>query len=72
LFAKNRDGFSTPAAVRVTWAGKADFQKRGRVTHKGLDYHVAERVKELTGGRQTLLSITPSGIADILLALAGP
>ena len=25
--------------------GKADFQKTGKITHKGLDYYVAERVK---------------------------
>ncbi|MBI5331380.1 MAG: caspase family protein [Betaproteobacteria bacterium] len=49
--------------------GKADFQKTGKVTHKGLDYYVAERVKELTRGRQSPVSIAPSGVTDFPIAV---
>jgi len=49
--------------------GKADFQKTGRITLKGLDYYIDERVKELTGGRQSPVSIAPSGVADFPIAV---
>jgi WD40 repeat protein len=49
--------------------GKADFQKAGRITLKGLDYYIADRVKELTGGRQSPVSIAPSGVADFPIAV---
>jgi WD40 repeat protein len=49
--------------------GKADFQKAGRITLKGLDYYIDERVKELTGGRQSPVSIAPSGVADFPIAV---
>lgn len=52
-------------------AGKADFRKTGIVTHKGLDFYVAERVKELTKGQQSPVSITPLGVADFPIALVG-
>jgi hypothetical protein len=49
--------------------GKADFQKNGKITLKGLDFYVAERVKELTKGQQSPTSISPSGIGDFPLAI---
>ena len=49
--------------------GKADFQKSGRITLKGLDYYIDERVKELTGGRQSPVSIAPSGVPDFPIAV---
>jgi WD40 repeat protein len=50
-------------------SGRADFQKTGRITHKGLDYYVAERVKELTQGQQSPVSIAPQGITDFPIAV---
>lgn len=49
--------------------GRADFQKSGRITLKGLDYYIDERVKELTGGRQSPVSIAPSGVPDFPIAV---
>lgn len=51
--------------------GRADFQHNGKITHKGLDYYVAERVKELTRGQQSPVSIAPSGVADFPIAVSG-
>jgi len=50
-------------------SGKADFRRSGRVTLKGLDYYVDERVKELTGGRQSPVSIAPNGVPDYPIAI---
>ena len=44
--------------------GKADFNKTGRITHKMLDFYVAERVKTLTGGKQTPVNSSPAGVPD--------
>jgi uncharacterized caspase-like protein len=49
--------------------GKADLQKRGSITLKGLDYYVDERVKELTNGRQSPVSLMPSGVVDFPIAV---
>lgn len=49
--------------------GKADFQRTGRITHKGLDYYIAERVKELTRGEQSPVSIAPQGVSDFPIAV---
>lgn len=62
------NGAFTKAVVEGL-SGKADFQKSGRITLKGLDYYVDERVKELTGGRQSPMSIAPSGVADFPIAV---
>lgn len=51
--------------------GKADFTKNGKITHKGLDYYVTERVKELTKGQQSPVSISPSGVTDFPIAVVG-
>jgi len=34
-----------------------------------LDYYVAERVKELTGGKQSPVSQSPEGVPDFPVAL---
>ena len=49
--------------------GRADFRKTGIITHKGLDFYVAERVKELTKGQQSPVSIAPQGVGDFPIAL---
>lgn len=49
--------------------GKADLQRSGRITHKMLDFYVAERVKELTGGRQTPVNPSPQGVPDFPIAV---
>ncbi|WP_245754643.1 caspase family protein [Candidatus Accumulibacter aalborgensis] len=49
--------------------GKADYNKSGRVTHKMLDLYVSERVKALTEGAQSPVTIVPSGVPDFPLVL---
>lgn len=49
--------------------GQADMAKSGRVTHKMLDLYVSERVKRLTEGAQSPVTITPSGVPDFPLAI---
>ena len=49
--------------------GQADFRKSGTITHKGLDFYVAERVKELTKGQQSPVSIAPQGVTDFPIAI---
>ncbi len=49
--------------------GQADFRKNGTITHKGLDYYVSERVKELTHGEQSPVSIAPQGVTDFPIAI---
>ena len=44
-------------ALLEGFGGKADLLKRGRVTYKQLDAYVADRVDELTDGKQT--PVTP-------------
>jgi WD40 repeat protein len=62
------NGAFTKAVVEGL-SGKADFQHTGSITHRGLDYYVAERVKDLTGGKQSPVSIVPQGIADFPIAV---
>jgi WD40 repeat protein len=65
------NGAFTKAVVEGL-GGKADFQHSGRITLKALDYYVAERVKQLTGGKQSPVSIAPSGVPDFPVAIAAP
>lgn len=51
--------------------GSADFRKSGFITAKGLDYYVDDRVKTLTNGQQTPVSIAPSGVTDFPIAVVG-
>jgi hypothetical protein len=44
--------------------GKADFMKSGKITIDSLSFYVSERVKELTGGKQTPVGSKPNTIAD--------
>jgi hypothetical protein len=49
--------------------GAADFKKRGRVTYKGLDAYVSDRVEELTRGEQTPVTPVLQGVPDFIIAL---
>jgi WD40 repeat protein len=51
--------------------GKADLLKKGKITHAGLNVYVTERVKELTHGQQSPVSISPSGVTDFPIAVSG-
>lgn len=50
--------------------GKADYFKNGKITNAGLELYVAERVKELTAGRQSPVRIMPNGVTDFPIAIA--
>jgi len=62
-----KNGAFTKAVVEAVM-GKADQSKTGRITHKMLDFYVAERVKELTKGRQTPVTHA-QGVPDFPIAL---
>jgi len=49
-------------------SGKADEKRTGRVTHRMLDYYVSDRVKELTRGKQSAVTLAPAGLPDFTLA----
>lgn len=48
--------------------GAADFKKRGRITYKGLDAYVSDRVDELTKGEQTPVTPVLQGVPDFAIA----
>ena len=50
-------------------SGQADLKKRGRITHKMLDFYVSDRVDELTNGKQTPVNPSPQGVPDYAIAL---
>ncbi|MEW6667442.1 MAG: caspase family protein [Thermodesulfobacteriota bacterium] len=50
-------------------AGQADLKKRGRITHKMLDFYVSDRVEELTKGQQTPVNASPQGVPDFTIAV---
>ncbi|MFM2067957.1 MAG: hypothetical protein RLZZ584_2866 [Pseudomonadota bacterium] len=61
------NGAFTKAVVEGL-SGRADFRREGVVTHKGLDYYVADAVRNLTAGKQTPVTAVPSGVADFPIA----
>jgi len=50
-------------------SGKADLMGKGKITVNMLDAWLAERVKELTGGKQTPTTTKPSTVPDFPLAV---
>jgi WD40 repeat protein len=50
-------------------SGKADVLGKGKITVSMLEFYLSERVKELTGGRQTPTTAKPATIADFPLAV---
>jgi hypothetical protein len=61
------NGAFTKAVVEGL-SGKADFSKKGFVSHKMLDFYISDRVKELTKGKQTPVTQAPGGVPDFPLA----
>lgn len=51
-------------AVLEGLSGRADFTGRGRITVNMLDVYISDRVKELTGGRQTPTTTKPNTVPD--------
>ena len=49
--------------------GKANYGGTGRITVNMLDLYVSERVKELTRGEQTPVTVKPPNVPDFPLAL---
>ena len=49
--------------------GKANYGGTGRITENMLDLYVSERVKELTRGEQTPVTVKPPNVPDFPLAL---
>ena len=62
------NGVFTKAVVEGM-SGQADLSRTGRVTHKMLDLYVSERVKALTRGTQSPVTIVPQGISDFPVAI---
>jgi hypothetical protein len=58
-----QNGAFTKALVEGL-AGKADYGGKGRITINMLDLWLSERVKELTGGKQTPTTTKPQTIPD--------
>lgn len=48
--------------------GRADLNRTGRITFKGLDFYVSEEVRQLTQERQTPVTIIPVGVPDFVVA----
>lgn len=49
--------------------GKADYHGKGKITVNMLDLYLSERVKELTGGKQTPTTTKPQTVPDFPVAL---
>jgi len=49
--------------------GRADYTGKGKITINMLDLYLSERVKELTGGRQTPTTAKPRTVADFPIAV---
>ena len=56
-------------AILEGLGGKADYANSGRITHKMLDLYISERVKHLTEGAQSPVTIVPNGVPDFPLVL---
>lgn len=56
-------------AILEGLGGKADYANSGRITHKMLDLYISERVKQLTEGAQSPVTIVPNGVPDFPLVL---
>ena len=66
--AKWNNGAFTKALVEGLM-GRADYTGKGKITINMLDLYLSERVKELTGGKQTPTTAKPSTIQDFPIAV---
>jgi uncharacterized caspase-like protein len=66
--AKWNNGAFTKALVEGL-TGRADYSGKGRITINMLDLYISERVKELTGGKQTPTTAKPNTIQDFPIAV---
>ena len=66
--AKWNNGAFTKALVEG-FMGKADYAGKGKITVNMLDLYLSERVKELTGGKQTPTTAKPNTIQDFPIAV---
>jgi WD40 repeat protein len=66
--AKWNNGAFTKALVEG-FTGRADYTGKGRITINMLDLYISERVKELTGGKQTPTTAKPNTIQDFPIAV---
>ncbi len=62
------NGAFTKALVEGV-SGKADYHGKGRITINMLDLYLSERVKELTGGKQTPTTTKPQTVPDFPVAM---
>ncbi|MDP8239705.1 MAG: caspase family protein [Candidatus Hatepunaea meridiana] len=63
-----KNGAFTKALVEGL-SGKADYTGKGSISVNMLDLYLSERVKELTGGRQTPTTAKPQTIQDFPVAI---
>jgi len=63
-----QNGAFTKALVEGL-GGKADYGGKGRITVNMLDLYLSERVKELTGGKQTPTTTKPPTVPDFPVAM---
>ena len=66
--AKWNNGAFTKALVEG-FTGRADYTGKGRITINMLDLYISERVKELTGGKQTPTTAKPKTVPDFPIAV---
>ena len=62
------NGAFTKALVEGV-GGRADYSGKGKITINMLDLYLSERVKELTGGKQTPTTTKPQTIPDFPIAV---
>lgn len=65
---KWNNGAFTKALVEG-FTGRADYSGKGRITINMLDLYISERVKELTGGKQTPTTAKPNTVPDFPIAV---
>ena len=66
--AKWNNGAFTKALVEG-FTGRADYTGKGKITINMLDLYISERVKELTGGKQTPTTAKPNTMPDFPIAV---
>jgi uncharacterized caspase-like protein len=64
-----QNGAFTKAVIEGLHEGKANLLNTGKITASMLDVFVAERVKQLTGGRQHPVMTKPDTVPDFPIAI---